>query len=100
MPMPLPPLAVLLPLASMIVSGVLAPISDRGLLMTACSRYVPGATWTVSPGAAADTPALIVLKQPGCPLVPTQMVAAEAEPTVTAENATHSTPSRTRSQAP
>src|SRR5437868_13168453 len=44
-------------------------------------------------------PALIVLKQPCC-LAPTQMVAAEAEPMVTAENAAHSTPRKTRSQAP
>src|SRR5438067_4401259 len=44
-------------------------------------------------------PALIVLKQPCC-LAPTQIVAAEAEPMITAENAAHSTPRKTRSQAP
>src|SRR5438874_6324445 len=44
-------------------------------------------------------PALIVLKQPCC-LAPTQMVAAEAELIVTAENATHSTARKIRSQAP
>src|SRR5690349_9806733 len=98
MPTPLPPLVVLLPAASMIVFAVSAPISDRGLLMTTCSRYMPDATCTVSPGLAAAIAAVIVLKQPGC-LAPTQRTAAEAEPAVTAENATHSAPRRIGGQA-
>src|SRR6266478_3477844 len=98
MPIPLPPLLVLLPPASMIVLSVLAPISDSGLLITTCSRYVPTATCTVSLALAADMPALIVRKHPARGLALTQMVAADAGPPASAKNKVQNALSKTTDQ--
>src|SRR6516164_2023614 len=56
-----------LPVALMIVLALLAPISDSDLPMTTPSRYFPCAAWIASPGLAAATAAVTVLKQPLLP---------------------------------
>src|SRR6266550_1028243 len=80
---------VLLPVtwfSTIVMFSVLAPISDSGLLITTCSRYVPTATCTVSLALAADMPALIVRKHPARGLALTQMEAADAGPAASAKN--------------
>src|SRR5882724_8714485 len=76
LPVPSTEIPVARPVASMIVVALPAPIRASDLLIVTTSLYVPAATWTVSPAAAAVIAAAIVALQPVPE--PTQKVAAGA----------------------